>query len=121
MSPTTLSLVEEGGVRIVESAPDQPLMTQASDAGLVIEACFSHRARLALLYAPNLTGKFFDLSSAKLAKSCRSCGITACVSPSCARQARSSSAADLERCSPKSIFGGTFVCSRRELTRASGC
>ena len=29
----------------------------------MIEACFSHRARLALLYAPNLTGKFFDLSS----------------------------------------------------------
>lgn len=38
-------------------------MARANDATLVIEACFSHRARLALLYASNLMGKFFDLSS----------------------------------------------------------
>lgn len=38
-------------------------MTRTNDASLVIEACFSHRARLALLYASNLTDRFFDLSS----------------------------------------------------------
>jgi hypothetical protein len=63
MATNALSLVEENGVRIVEGAPDQPLMTRATDATLVIEACFSFRARLALLYATNLTGTFFDLSS----------------------------------------------------------
>jgi hypothetical protein len=58
-----LSLVDEGGVRVVEGAPDRPLMTRATDASLIIEACFSHRTRRALLYATNLTGTFFDLSS----------------------------------------------------------
>lgn len=58
-----LSLVEEGGVRVVEGAPNEPLMTRVDDASRVIEACFSHRARLALLYASNLTERFFDLSS----------------------------------------------------------
>lgn len=63
MNGSTLSLVEEGGVRFVEGAPDSRLMVQANDASLVIEACFSQRARLALLYASNLTERFFDLSS----------------------------------------------------------
>jgi GrpB-like predicted nucleotidyltransferase (UPF0157 family) len=58
-----LSLVEESGVRVVEGAPNEPLMTRVDDASRVIEACFSHRARLALLYASNLTERFFDLSS----------------------------------------------------------
>ena len=58
-----LSLVEEDGVRVVEGAPNEPLMTRVDDASRVIEACFSHRARLALLYASNLTERFFDLSS----------------------------------------------------------
>jgi GrpB-like predicted nucleotidyltransferase (UPF0157 family) len=58
-----LSLVEESGVRVVEGAPNEPLMTRMDDASRVIEACFSHRARLALLYASNLTERFFDLSS----------------------------------------------------------
>jgi hypothetical protein len=63
MDTNALLLVEEDGVRFVEGAPDHQLMTHANDATLVIEACFSHRARLALLYASNLTDKFFDLSS----------------------------------------------------------
>jgi len=59
----TLSLVEEAGTRLIEGAPDEALMAQVDDASLIIEACFSHRARLALLHATNLTAKFFDLSS----------------------------------------------------------
>jgi GrpB-like predicted nucleotidyltransferase (UPF0157 family) len=58
-----LSLVEESGVHVVEGAPNEPLMTRVDDASRLIEACFSHRARLALLYASNLTERFFDLSS----------------------------------------------------------
>ena len=58
-----LLLVDEAGVRVVEGTPNQPLMTRVDDASRVIEACFSHRARLALLYASNLTERFFDLSS----------------------------------------------------------
>ena len=38
-------------------------MRTVEDAGLVVEACFSNGVKSALLYAPNLTGKFFDLSS----------------------------------------------------------
>jgi|SRR5215471_16726621 len=58
-----LSLVEDAGTRLVEGTPGQPLMIRVDDASLVVEACFSHRARRALLYAPNLTTGFFDLSS----------------------------------------------------------
>ncbi len=58
-----LSLVEETGVRFVEGAPDGRVMIRVDDANRVIEACFSHAARLALLYASNLTERFFDLSS----------------------------------------------------------
>ena len=60
---TQLSLVEETGVRFVEGTPDGRVMIRVDDASRVIEACFSHRARLALLYASNLTERFFDLSS----------------------------------------------------------
>ena len=38
-------------------------MRTTEDATLLIEGCISHRAKAALLYAPNLTEKFFDLSS----------------------------------------------------------
>jgi hypothetical protein len=58
-----LSLVEEGELRLVEGQPDSPLMARSDDVNRVIEACFSHRTRCALLYAPNLTAQFFDLSS----------------------------------------------------------
>jgi hypothetical protein len=33
------------------------------DANLLLEACFSHKNRLALLYPNNLPDRFFDLSS----------------------------------------------------------
>jgi hypothetical protein len=58
-----LSIVEEGGVRVVEGVPDQCFMSRADDVNRVIEACFTGKARLALLYARNLTEGFFDLSS----------------------------------------------------------
>jgi len=54
---------EESGVRIVEGTPGAPLMRRPQDAALVLEACFSARARVALLYPENLTPRFFDLSS----------------------------------------------------------
>jgi len=38
-------------------------MRSIEDAGLVVEACFSNGVDCALLYAPNLTGRFFDLCS----------------------------------------------------------
>ena len=58
-----LAPVEEGGVRIVEGTPQEPLMRRSQDATLVIEACFSAHVRKALLYSENLTPEFFDLSS----------------------------------------------------------
>ena len=58
-----LTLAEEAGVRFVEGQPDTELMRSTEDATLLVEACFSNRVSSALLYAPNLTEKFFDLSS----------------------------------------------------------
>jgi hypothetical protein len=58
-----LTVAEHAGARIVEGSPGQLFMHSIDDASLVVEACFSNRARSALLYAPNLTAKFFDLSS----------------------------------------------------------
>ncbi len=51
------------GARFLEAEPDSCLMRTADDAALVVEACFSHRAAAALLFPPNLTANFFDLSS----------------------------------------------------------
>ncbi|WP_437730396.1 DUF4180 domain-containing protein [Sorangium sp. So ce1335] len=58
-----LTVVDEGGVKFVEGAPEQGFMSSVRDVDRVIEACFSDRVRGALLYAPNLTAAFFDLSS----------------------------------------------------------
>jgi len=58
-----LKLSEEAGVRFVEGPSGQPLMRTARDAGLVMDACFSHKTTLALLHASNMPEKFFDLSS----------------------------------------------------------
>jgi hypothetical protein len=54
---------EESGVLIVEGTPGASLMRRPQDATLVLEACFSAPARVALLYPENLTPRFFDLSS----------------------------------------------------------
>lgn len=58
-----MMMAEESGARFVEGPPGGPLMRDAGDAGLVVEACFSSGVDRALLYAQNLTGAFFDLSS----------------------------------------------------------
>lgn len=58
-----LSIIAEGGVVFIEGVPDQRFMARTDDARLVLEACFSNKVRLALLYAKNLTDGFFDLSS----------------------------------------------------------
>ena len=58
-----ITVTEEAGVRFVEGLPDRKLMRGVEDAGLVVEACFSGGVDCALLYAHNLTERFFDLSS----------------------------------------------------------
>jgi hypothetical protein len=58
-----LAVSEQAGVRFLEGPPELPLMLRTEDATLLVEACFSHRAKAALLHAPNLTENFFDLSS----------------------------------------------------------
>jgi hypothetical protein len=58
-----LTLVDKGDVRFVEGPPGEPLLQTIDDAGLVVETCFSNKAGSALLYASNLTERFFDLSS----------------------------------------------------------
>ena len=58
-----MTLILDGDVRYVEAEPGEPLLARPGDASLVIEACLSHRVKGALLYPPNLTPRFFDLSS----------------------------------------------------------
>jgi hypothetical protein len=58
-----LSLIDESGLRVVEGQPYRSFMTRGDEVDRVIEACFSHDARCALLYAANLSPRFFDLSS----------------------------------------------------------
>lgn len=48
---------------MVEGPPDSELMRKPDDVSLVIEACFSAHAAAALLYASNMSPRFFDLSS----------------------------------------------------------
>jgi hypothetical protein len=57
-----LSVVEEGGIRLVEGPPDEPFMSGVDDVR-VIEACISAGTDSVLLYPANLTSGFFDLSS----------------------------------------------------------
>jgi hypothetical protein len=61
--PIELTLVEEGGLSVVEGQPDAPFMSSVDDANRVIEACLSYGVQAALLYAANLPNGFFDLSS----------------------------------------------------------
>jgi hypothetical protein len=58
-----LAIAEERGVRFVEGPPDSGLIRRTEDATLLVEACFAQGVSSALLYAPNLTEKFSDLSS----------------------------------------------------------
>ena len=56
--------VHEGpGQRFGEGPAGQPLMQRVGDVTRVIEVCFAERIHAVLLYAENLTERFFDLSS----------------------------------------------------------
>ena len=57
----TLTIAATGGY--VEGPAEVELLRKVDDVNVVIEACFSARIRSALLYAPNMTARFFDLSS----------------------------------------------------------
>lgn len=65
MMPEALHLLEEGGVKVIEGTPGQPLMTRVEDATEILEACFSNEVQTVLLYAENVTEGFFDLSSSQ--------------------------------------------------------
>jgi hypothetical protein len=57
-------------------------MARPEDATLLLEACLSHRTRLALLYAANMTPGFFDLSSGEagaVLQKLRNYGVTLAV------------------------------------------
>jgi hypothetical protein len=58
-----LTLVDEGGVAVLEGQDATPFITGAGDARAILEACFAQGVRSVLLYAPNLPASFFDLSS----------------------------------------------------------
>ena len=58
-----LIAIEEDGVRVLEGQPEQPFLSSVKDMNRIIEACYPADTNLVLLYAPNLTSAFFDLSS----------------------------------------------------------
>ena len=58
-----LSLVVENGLQIVEGEPDAAFLASVRDINRLIEMCLGEGVNAALLYAPNLTPAFFDLSS----------------------------------------------------------
>src|ERR1700676_3155409 len=58
-----LIVSQEPGIRFIEGPPDLPFLRPTPRPSLVIESCLSNQAWATLLYASNLTAKFFDLSS----------------------------------------------------------
>jgi hypothetical protein len=60
---TGLTISEEDSTRFIEGPPGREFMRTAKDVDLIVEACFSSHINSALLYAPNLPKKFFDLRS----------------------------------------------------------
>ena len=50
-------------MKMLEREPGMRYLADADDVGRLIEDCVSAGSRTALLYAENLPGKFFDLSS----------------------------------------------------------
>jgi hypothetical protein len=65
MSPLDLTPIQDDSVTFVEGRPHAAVMGGARDGARVLEACFSARARAALLYAENLPPGFFDVGSAE--------------------------------------------------------
>jgi hypothetical protein len=58
-----MHVVTKDGHSIVEGTPGERLLKTPEDVVEVIGACFEQGAQAALLYAENLTERFFDLSS----------------------------------------------------------
>ena len=58
-----LTFSSHSGTTFVEASPDAQLLHKPADINLVLETCFRLRTLRALLYAPNMTPNFFDLSS----------------------------------------------------------
>jgi hypothetical protein len=52
-----------GARGVIEGAPATQLLQAPDDVVGLIEICFEHQVRAVLLYAENLTARFFDLSS----------------------------------------------------------
>ncbi|MFL5734957.1 MAG: DUF4180 domain-containing protein [Chloroflexia bacterium] len=58
-----VTLVAKGEQKIVEGLPGTGLIQSPDDVVDLIGACFENKAQAVLLYAENLTERFFDLSS----------------------------------------------------------
>jgi len=58
-----LRLVERNGKQFLEGPAGEPLIREAADTVQLIEACLNQPTNCLLLYAENLTERFFDLSS----------------------------------------------------------
>jgi hypothetical protein len=58
-----LDLVERAGKQFLIGPAGEPLLCEVADTVQIIEACLNHRVNRLLLYAENLTERFFDLSS----------------------------------------------------------
>lgn len=58
-----LTLIEAGGVRAVEGVPGAALLASPHDVNRILEACWGENVQAALLYAPNMSPGFFDLST----------------------------------------------------------
>jgi hypothetical protein len=58
-----VNLVTRDNKDILEGPQGSPLLRTEDDTVDLIGACFEHRTRAVLLYAENLTERFFDLSS----------------------------------------------------------
>lgn len=58
-----LQKVAGGPPGVIEGPPATPLLHSPADVVDLIGACFEHEAHAVLLYAENLSPRFFDLSS----------------------------------------------------------
>ena len=61
--PMELIGTTAGTVTVAEAPRGKRLFLDVDDTGRLLERCFSLGAQCALLYAPNLSSTFFDLSS----------------------------------------------------------
>lgn len=63
LRPMELEPAPASAVIVAEGPPDRRLLLDVDDTGRLIERCFALGAQGALLYSPNLSAAFFDLSS----------------------------------------------------------